>query len=357
MEIIQNFIEAFIQQFIAVCAYPINPAQRIFVLYLFSSLMVATFMYLRSEAIKEDRKEQRGFFRGLIRFLFPETVWKHPSAWVDIKYFIPHQLVRLWIYTDLLILSFAIFHQVCLRLCQSIFGIESLQLFPDSSLSLIVLFTLISVLIIDFVNFFSHYLQHKIPFLWEFHRVHHSAEVLHPLTNYREHPVDNLFYGISTGMVAGSVAAGFHFVSGSTPVELKVPILGVALASFIYNFSGYHLRHSHIWVRWPDPLAFLFGCPAHHQIHHSCKREHINKNFAFLFPFWDVLFGTYYLPKQKEEVVFGIGDGTESQYSNFVTIYTLPFLRLFRRMFKSESGESKLPLKDSKLGLEESTKQ
>ncbi len=65
----------------------------------------------------------------------------------------------------------------------------------------------------------------------------------------------------------------------SMPVLLGVPVL-----MFMFNLLGYNLRHSHIWLRWPGKWAMIFGSPAHHQIHHSCHPDHIDKNFAFMFP-------------------------------------------------------------------------
>ncbi|MCG8583151.1 MAG: sterol desaturase family protein, partial [Pirellulales bacterium] len=118
-----------------------------------------------------------------------------------------------------------------------------------------------------------------------------------------------------------------------------VQILGINAFMFVYNVSGYHLRHSHVWLRWPGPLAYLFGCPAHHQIHHSCKPEHINKNMAFMFPIWDVLFRTFHLPKEREEMVFGIGDGSEGEYKGFFSIYLRPFVELFVEKPKAKNRE------------------
>ena len=159
--------------------------------------------------------------------------------------------------------------------------------------------------------------------------MHHSAEVLNPLSNYREHPIDNVVYAAVLAIGAGTTAGVFQSLFGVEPS--LVNILGINSGAFLFNISGYHLRHSHIWLRWPGPLAYLFGCPAHHQIHHSCKPEHINKNMAFIFPVWDLLFGTFYLPKQREELVFGIGDGTEAEYKSFLSIYFRPFTELFNR--------------------------
>ena len=150
-----------------------------------------------------------------------------------------------------------------------------------ASILLVIAFALASPMVLDFLAFLTHYFQHKVPALWEFHKIHHSAEVLHPLSNYREHPVDNIVYATVLGIGSGLVLGTFQFLFGVTPIKLLVPVLGISLIAFAFNFLAYNLRHSHIWVRWPGILAYVFGCPAHHQIHHSCKRHHINKNFAF----------------------------------------------------------------------------
>jgi sterol desaturase/sphingolipid hydroxylase (fatty acid hydroxylase superfamily) len=55
----------------------------------------------------------------------------------------------------------------------------------------------------DFALFFSHFLQHRIPWLWEFHKVHHSAEVMTLITVFRMHPVDNILVSSMGGLLSG----------------------------------------------------------------------------------------------------------------------------------------------------------
>jgi sterol desaturase/sphingolipid hydroxylase (fatty acid hydroxylase superfamily) len=184
---------------------------------------------------------------------------------------------------------------------------------------------------VDFAAYLVHYVQHRIPVLWEFHRVHHSALVLNPLTNYREHPIDNILYAVALSTTAGVTSGCLLALFGGVPTDLA--IAGASLPALLFNVLGYHLRHSHIWLRWPGRLAYVFGCPAHHQIHHSCEPEHIDKNLAFNFPIWDVLFGTFHLPEREPKMTSGLGDGTEGEYSSFLRIYALPFVRLYRRCF------------------------
>ena len=101
-------------------------------------------------------------------------------------------------------------------------------------------------------------------------------------------------------------------------------ICGLALSAFLFNSLGYNLRHSHIWLRWPGKWVYVFGCPAHHHIHHSCYPEHIDKNLAFLFPVWDVLFGTFCLPNDNSQVKFGLGGNQEAVYTTCLGLYVLP---------------------------------
>ncbi len=200
------------------------------------------------------------------------------------------------------------------------------------SVTVAALYMLMMVLVLDFVSFFIHMLQHRIPFLWEFHKVHHSAEVMHPLTNYREHPVDNIVYALTNGTTAGIFMGLSYALLGylpSMPVLLGVPIL-----IFMFNLLGYNLRHSHIWLRWPGKLAMVFGSPAHHQIHHSCHPDHIDKNFAFVFPIWDVLFKTYEVPQTNKDVHFGISRTKPNIYTSCMGLYLLPFKFAFKPVLR-----------------------
>ena len=329
MEWVWEFPTLVWQSLARVVSYPLDPTERVYVLYLLTSLLCAIGVFLLSGTREHDATKRLGALDRLVRFVFPRDVWEHRSTWVDIRYFIPHQMVRIWIYTSLMtIITTTVGRWTYVNLAAvkttagAVFAVE-----PGFWIA--VGYTVASILVIDFLAFITHYCQHTVPILWQFHKVHHSAEVLNPLSNYREHPIDNVVYAAMLAIGAGTTAGVFQSLFGVAPSVIN--ILGINSGAFLFNISGYHLRHSHIWLRWPGPLAYLFGCPAHHQIHHSCKPEHINKNMAFLFPVWDLLFGTFYLPKQREELVFGIGDGTEAEYKGFLSIYFRPFTELFNR--------------------------
>jgi sterol desaturase/sphingolipid hydroxylase (fatty acid hydroxylase superfamily) len=168
--------------------------------------------------------------------------------------------------------------------------------------------TSIAVLIFiayEFGYWFDHYLKHRIPFLWEFHKVHHTAEVLTPLTNYRVHPVDSIIFGNILALTA-AIANGFgHFVFGEA-----IPIIGTGDANIIlivFMHLYVHLQHTEIWIPFTGKLGHIFFSPAHHQIHHSTNPKHFDRNFGSCLAVWDWMFGTLYMPsKTPEKLVFGV---------------------------------------------------
>ena len=318
-----------------VVLYPLTPMQRLWIPFVITSGLIGAWVYVRST----PREERGAGLRGVAGFLFPASVWRHRSSWVDLCYFFPHQMVRIWIYgafSAALTLRVATWTQ---GTWEARFGVDPLLAGVDS-LGVRVGFTLIAFVLIDLTAYLAHLMAHKVPFLWEFHRVHHSARVLNPLTTYREHPVENLLFAAaasgSTGVLFGSLFALF----GAVPTPLG--LLGIGVPMLLFNSVGYHLRHSHVWLRWPGVWGIVFGSPAHHQIHHSCLPEHIDKNLAFAFPIWDRIFGTLCLPDDRPEMVFGIGDGSEPQYDGFLRIYALPFERLFERYVRAPLAEGRL---------------
>ena len=168
--------------------------------------------------------------------------------------------------------------------------------------------------------------------LWQFHKVHHSAEVMHPVSNFREHPVDNLLYMLTHSVAYGGLMALATKLFGFVPNAPAV--LGVPVMFLLFNLSGYHLRHSHVWLRWPGKLSMIFPSPAHHHVHHSCHPDHIDKNFAFMLPVWDVIFKTYHMPEDNQDVKFGIGGENQGELTSCTRLYWVPMRDAYRHLRK-----------------------
>jgi sterol desaturase/sphingolipid hydroxylase (fatty acid hydroxylase superfamily) len=141
---------------------------------------------------------------------------------------------------------------------------------------------LAAVLLGDVAVYWFHVASHRVPWLWRFHAVHHSARHLDWLAAHREHPVDGLL----------------------TQLAINLPglLLGVDLSMLagLIAFRGLWAIFIHSNVRLPlGPLRVLFGAPELHHWHHLETAE-TRHNFANLAPWTDLLFGTYHCPEGPE---------------------------------------------------------
>jgi sterol desaturase/sphingolipid hydroxylase (fatty acid hydroxylase superfamily) len=191
-----------------------------------------------------------------------------------------------------------------------------------------VFITLVIALAADFGYFIAHYLEHRVPVLWQVHRVHHSAPVMTPLTNGREHPLSEAFHALSIMLVGGTAAAVcLAFV---TPGQSVVMVHGTNVVVMAYFIALANLRHSNAWISFGPWIEHVISSPAQHQIHHSTDARHFDRNFAVVFSLWDWLFGTLHTTtKTRESLRFGLRD--QAQYDWTATSLYLAPLTGFRR--------------------------
>ncbi len=157
----------------------------------------------------------------------------------------------------------------------------------------------------EFAYWFDHLLSHKIPALWAFHKVHHSAETLSPLTVFRVHPVDSIVFYNIVAVVTGVTAGVLHWLVGAGVSPLTVAGTNVVMIAAIFTIK--HLHHSHVWISWRGAWGRLILSPAHHQIHHSVAPEHHDRNFGETLALFDWLAGTLHQPQAKRERLnFGV---------------------------------------------------
>jgi sterol desaturase/sphingolipid hydroxylase (fatty acid hydroxylase superfamily) len=137
----------------------------------------------------------------------------------------------------------------------------------------------------DFIGYWTHRWFHSRR-LWKFHAIHHSSEDLDWLSAVRLHPIND--------WVSRWIQASALIVLGFAPaaVAVYVPFL-TFYAIFVHANVG---------------LSFsrLVASPKFHRWHHTSEDEGLDKNFAGLLPFIDVLFGTYYMPKGRLPERFGL---------------------------------------------------
>ena len=296
---------------------PLHASQRVYWLYLLSGLAFAAAVYL------VRRRGKARSLRGLFGYLLPRPLLLHASALLDYRYFVVNRIVF-----GLLLLP-ALPAAALGTAAVTRGGLHLLfpgSFFPCSGMGMLLLQTGLSALALDFGLFLAHRLLHEVPMLWEFHKVHHSAEVLTPVTAYRMHPVDDLLSMALSGALGGIVTGAFQFLDPGNPGALSV--LGLQAAVFVYYLAGFSLRHSHVWLDYPGWLGRVLVSPAQHQIHHSKAAEHAGKNLGFIFSFWDAACGTLWRPAKQERLVFGLAEREGADYVSIRRLYAVPFLRV-----------------------------
>jgi sterol desaturase/sphingolipid hydroxylase (fatty acid hydroxylase superfamily) len=196
----------------------------------------------------------------------------------------------------------------------------------------------------DFAQFISHYLHHRVPILWEFHKVHHSAGVLTPITAKRFHPLELIIRASILAALTGIVNGVFGYILAerlAPPEYLTISFLNVGILVFAVNLFA-NLRHSHIWLSYGYVLNHVLISPAQHQIHHSCETRHFDKNFGIVFSVWDWICGSLYVPRTKETFAIGLLNREHEEYDGVIKLYALPFQKAARLVFRNKVAADRL---------------
>jgi sterol desaturase/sphingolipid hydroxylase (fatty acid hydroxylase superfamily) len=255
----------------------------------------------------------------LLQFLLPKDIYSHVSARVDVALYVFERFLRpLWVAPVLVLLAPATEQTVIATLDALFEGSPRLI----STTPWMVLYSLVTLLIYDAIFYFIHYCEHKIPALWAIHKVHHSAEVLTPLTRYREHFIEGPLYAAGAAMAYGLAGGlfGWLFVDGITQATL----FNIGVFALLFGFNG-SFRHYHVSFHYPRWLSKWLHSPVMHHVHHSYLPQHWDKNLAAVTSIWDRLFNTLYIPEKDEETPWGLGPETQGDYRTFLQNTLGPF--------------------------------
>lgn len=277
--------------------------------------------------------------RGLAKHCVPFNVLTEKSFHTDVKIYIIGKLTGSFIVIPAIFLT-----AVC---CNAYSSLAHL-LFPDfKNLEFSIFYasicTIVVFVVVEFSDFICHYVEHKVPFLWELHKVHHSAQTLNPLTSKRGHPVGMALEAIVRGLLTAVPGGLFMFLFGLSVVE-ATSLSWVASKVFILLTLD-PLKHSHLPISLGFFDKFLIS-PHMHQIHHSKVQAHWDKNFGTNLSIFDWMFGTAYRPSRNEMPVFGISglkDETLMKYNSLYGSYVAPLTRSYRKirkMFNHETGST-----------------
>ena len=172
---------------------------------------------------------------------------------------------------------------------------------------------LLGFLVGDFLSWGGHVLLHRSDFLWQFHKVHHSATQLDVWNAQRFHFGESLFWDFFPYLPLAVI--GF-------PVDSLM--IAAFTTSILSNFT-------HANVRLPlGPLRYVVNNPQFHIWHHAkCVDAQRNVNYGDALCVWDYLFRTAYLPEERENLELGF-DGIEHYPTTIAGQLAAPFVGVFR---------------------------
>ncbi|HTJ89614.1 MAG TPA: sterol desaturase family protein [Acidocella sp.] len=260
---------------------------------------------------------------GLLRHCFPAAIWRQKSSWIDILLYLGSKLIaKLRLTYDLVCMS--VVAQLTLRALGWLAPHH--PVFAPNAFA-VLLCSLAVFVVVDFANYLTHYLQHFVPVLWELHKVHHSATALTPFTTERMHPLGNMFDGLVAALLVGVPIGLFGGLFHFSFTEMLLLLANANMIGTILVLDA--LRHSHFPVRF-GPLDRVLLSPHMHQLHHSYRLEHWDKNFGNKLSIWDWAFGTMFAPRPGEEIPVGLGKPEEKEYNSLFGAYLDPLCKIYR---------------------------
>ncbi len=213
--------------------------------------------------------------------------WRNPGLPTDICYALIHAVVGPYFRIPALIV-------LALLLNGVMTGDEVTQYFkngrgPLSGLSFWWQ-ALIYLLLADFLSYWIHRGFHTAA-MWRYHAAHHSSEQVDWTSSYRFHPVNLMLQHSLVGVIMVHIGIAPEVMVFFLPWD-------ILSAAFV-----------HANVNWTfGPVKYILATPVFHRWHHGPVNEGGSSNFAPTFAFWDVLFGTFYMPEGRLPQEFGVDD-------------------------------------------------
>ncbi|SDX28682.1 sterol desaturase family protein [Aequorivita viscosa] len=169
---------------------------------------------------------------------------------------------------------------------------------------------LIFFLVTDFVQWNTHRLLHRVPFLWNFHKVHHSVTEMGFAAHLRYHWMEPVVYK-SILYIPLAIIGGFN-------------VEAVAIVHFSSLTIG-HLNHANLGWDY-GILKYIFNNPKMHIWHHVKdlpKEAKHGINYGISLSIWDYIFRTDYVPYDGRDIELGF-DGDDEFPKNFANQIIYP---------------------------------
>lgn len=319
---IETYIQPFLNEWLE---FFTNPQKRVYWLYLLTACLIgfAYLFYINKSAKKAIGK------------LFSKDNWWSKTAKADYQVLIFNSIIMLFVPKLLTksVVAFGLFYTLTDWIPKSAMfqGI-----FEDWVVA--TMFTATLFIVDDFAKYWIHRWLHTIPFLWPYHRVHHSSTALNFFTIFRTHPIEGVLFSIRTAIAQGFVL-GIFFFFFADQVSLMM-LLGANVFFFAFNILGSNLRHSPVAMPYPKWLERYLMSPAQHHIHHSKAPEHKDKNFGIVFACWDRWFGGFCYSESNKELDYGVGNDYGDKEHTLKMLYLTPFKDSYKFLIQSFKKKS-----------------
>lgn len=281
---------------------------------IFSVYSLASSLALGVAALAYRRMKRRGrvSLRILSRAIFSRKFAVSASVQGDLKLFVLSVIFMPAVIGGLVISSNSVAVGVHAILGNA-FGSMGDARFSDLQIKIVS--TVVLFLAYEIGYFVDHYLKHRVSFLWELHKLHHTADVLTPLTNFRNHPIDNVVFGYMLALFIGSASGFLHWLFNRPTEIFSVDGKNILFLCFLWTIG--HLQHSQFWIPFTGVWGRIFLSPAHHQIHHSNDPKHFNRNIGSVLAIWDWMAGTLEIPTQKNaRLTYGVEEEGVNPHSS-----------------------------------------
>ncbi|NGP87668.1 sterol desaturase family protein [Fodinibius halophilus] len=171
--------------------------------------------------------------------------------------------------------------------------------------------TIGAIFLMDFWMYLWHVINHKIPFLWRFHRVHHADDKMDVTTASRFHTGEIIF---SSGLRIGVI-----LLIGLYLWELLL------YETLMFAVVQFHHADIALPEKADKILRAIIVTPAMHKVHHSRWQPETDSNYSSLFSFWDRIGKTFRLHNPLKTLHIGLDEFDRSEDKKVKGLFTMPF--------------------------------
>ncbi len=168
-----------------------------------------------------------------------------------------------------------------------------------------------ALLLLDLWMYAWHWINHNLPWLWRFHRMHHTDRSMDVTTAVRFHP----------GEIALSTAAKLAVIP-LLGLEIKHLLIYETLIQPVILFHHSNVRVSE---RWDRLLRAVIVTPRMHRTHHSDVIEETNSNYSTVLSIWDRAARTFRLRAEPETIRYGVREFSGGAWQSFFGMLRTPF--------------------------------